>query len=637
MTNESSSLQSSANQQNADDAGMTMASTSANNPEIPSSASSAFSAKEKLAEEQDGSKTTSNTTTTTAKVPKQAIVRRPRRRRRGGGGGGNLANTATSRIPELDPRMVDQALRESGLPLAYSFEIPKTVKRIVELQARHVALQMPEGLLMYATVLADVLQRLSQTLAAAVVESAPSNKVETTSTTTTNTDKVKELVGEDQQEKEKMTRPDTATTTTTSPTCNDDKSKVCCQQVSVLGDVTYGACCIGDLDAQALGADLLVHYGHSCLVPLQHTVLPCLYVFVEIQIDCHHLVESLHATIQQQQRHEQQQQEQQNDKDYEPKLVVLYLLGTIQFRHCLGELQQLLQTKGYDQVYIPQAKPLSPGEVLGCTSPKLNQHENSCTPGRRSKHKQRQEQQHKQQVNSEVEDGQVVVIPHDAKTSNNTRIVCCFVADGRFHLESTMISNPHVHVFYRYDPYGKTLTTESYDHHQMQSLRWDAIQQTRTTLVRASTTNNTTTTTTFGILMGTLGRQGNPAIVQRIRQALALRQEGEHQEKDGKTRVLCRSFILLLSEITPTKLALLDSKVDIWVQVACPRLSVDWGHYLAKNQKPVLTPYELFVALEETPWLQDGIYPMDYYASQGGPWSNYHVENKTRQLDASSS
>lgn len=33
----------------------------------------------------------------------------------------------------------------------------------------------------------------------------------------------------------------------------------------VLGDVTYGACCVDDYTARALGCDMLVHYGHSCL------------------------------------------------------------------------------------------------------------------------------------------------------------------------------------------------------------------------------------------------------------------------------------------------------------------------------------------------------------------------------------
>ena len=44
---------------------------------------------------------------------------------------------------------------------------------------------------------------------------------------------------------------------------------VCCSYAGciciVMGDVTYGACCVDDFTARALNVDLLVHYGHSCL------------------------------------------------------------------------------------------------------------------------------------------------------------------------------------------------------------------------------------------------------------------------------------------------------------------------------------------------------------------------------------
>lgn len=43
------------------------------------------------------------------------------------------------------------------------------------------------------------------------------------------------------------------------------------EQAFVMGDVTFGACCVDDFSAKALGADLLVHYGHSCLVPVDIT------------------------------------------------------------------------------------------------------------------------------------------------------------------------------------------------------------------------------------------------------------------------------------------------------------------------------------------------------------------------------
>ena len=33
----------------------------------------------------------------------------------------------------------------------------------------------------------------------------------------------------------------------------------------IMGDVTYGACCVDDFTARALDCDLMVHYGHSCL------------------------------------------------------------------------------------------------------------------------------------------------------------------------------------------------------------------------------------------------------------------------------------------------------------------------------------------------------------------------------------
>jgi hypothetical protein len=35
----------------------------------------------------------------------------------------------------------------------------------------------------------------------------------------------------------------------------------------IMGDVTYGACCVDDYTTLALGCDMLVHYGHSCLGP----------------------------------------------------------------------------------------------------------------------------------------------------------------------------------------------------------------------------------------------------------------------------------------------------------------------------------------------------------------------------------
>ena len=144
-----------------------------------------------------------------------------------------------AQAPEYVPPPELVKIIAQTLPVDYEFEIPKTIWRIRSLNAKNVCLQMPEGLLMYATVIGDILKRFAY----------------------------------------------------------DGECKTTSLVISVLGDVTYGACCIDDLGAKALGSDLIVHYGHSCLVPMTCTVVPCLYIFVEISIDSRHFVDCVCATI----------------------------------------------------------------------------------------------------------------------------------------------------------------------------------------------------------------------------------------------------------------------------------------------------------------------------------------------------
>lgn len=87
---------------------------------------------------------------------------------------------------------------------------------------------------------------------------------------------------------------------------------------------------------------------------------------------------------------------------------------------------------------------------------------------------------------------------------------------------------------------------------------------------------------------------------------------------------------LLMSEIFPAKLALFPD-VDAWVQVACPRLSVDWG---TEFSKPLLTPYELCALLGEAP-LPETEYPTDFYAYDSlGDWTPNHGKGVRRARPA---
>lgn len=92
----------------------------------------------------------------------------------------------------------------------------------------------------------------------------------------------------------------------------------------ILGDVTYGACCVDDLASKALECDFIVHYGHSCLVPIQDLVIKnALYVFVEIAIDIEHLLQTILF-------------------NFKPD-TQLYLMGVVQFNKSLYILKTLLE------------------------------------------------------------------------------------------------------------------------------------------------------------------------------------------------------------------------------------------------------------------------------------------------------
>lgn len=85
-----------------------------------------------------------------------------------------------------------------------------------------------------------------------------------------------------------------------------------------------------------------------------------------------------------------------------PERRKIALAGTIQFTASVAQIKGKLAA-AFPNVAVPQVKPLSSGEVLGCTAPAL---------------------------------------PADTDA-------LVFLADGRFHLESIMIQNPHVPAYRR--------------------------------------------------------------------------------------------------------------------------------------------------------------------------------------------
>ncbi|KAI0306904.1 diphthamide synthesis protein [Multifurca ochricompacta] len=480
--------------------------------------------------------------------------------------------SVVNQIPQeiLSDSQLNNAIKQ--LPSNYSFEIHKTIHHIRKNNSNMVALQMPEGLQMFACTIADIIERFTEALTV------------------------------------------------------------------IMGDVTYGACCVDDYTASALGCDMLVHYGHSCLVPMDQTTIKTLYVFVEIAIDSVHLAQTVRLNFPDDRRlfYETLLESEEGDQEIpagtdighlrhlriEGPLAAssdaqgspdddslpgssteptrLTLVSTIQFVAALQQLKEDLNAaysgapllglfeggtegtgprepavaarianlwRGKYETTIPRSKPLSPGEILGCTAPQL---------------------------------GDVDAL--------------IYLGDGRFHLEAIMIANPSVPAF-RYDPYSKKLTRERYHHRKMQAARSDAVTAARKSIddiarrASESTVNSSIgDPPVWGVVLGTLGRQGNFKQLQAITRQMTL------------SRTSIPYVPILLSELSPAKLSLFNPHISIFVQTSCPRLSIDWGYAF---DRPLLSPYETAVAVGKTAsWVdrEGDTYPMDFYAS-GTPWA----------------
>jgi len=97
-----------------------------------------------------------------------------------------------------------------------------------------------------------------------------------------------------------------------------------------------------------------------------------------------------------------------------------------------------------------------------------------------------------------------------------------YVGDGRFHLESIMIANPSCPAF-RYDPYDKKFTREGYEHEEMRDLRGEAVKKARQNLLTGEATapsdeaavyEGNAGAAGFGVVLGTLGRQGSLSVLK---------------------------------------------------------------------------------------------------------------------------
>jgi len=113
-------------------------------------------------------------------------------------------------------------------------------------------------------------------------------------------------------------------------------------EILISGDSCYGACDLALIPAREIGADLIVHYGHSMML---ETETPVIYVEARVGFDAPALVEKALPHI--------------------SRWGKTGLATTVQHAHKLEAVKEALEGSGVE-VVIGGGRTTHPGQVLGC-------------------------------------------------------------------------------------------------------------------------------------------------------------------------------------------------------------------------------------------------------------------------------
>ncbi|KAF5022548.1 hypothetical protein F66182_5381 [Fusarium sp. NRRL 66182] len=98
------------------------------------------------------------------------------------------------------------------------------------------------------------------------------------------------------------------------------------RRIYVLADSSYSACCVDEIAAEHVSADVVVHYGRTCLSPTSH--IPAIYVYTSHDLD----YEATLAEI---------------DNEFNDKGVKLVIMADLTYQSHVEKLVTLIREKGY--------------------------------------------------------------------------------------------------------------------------------------------------------------------------------------------------------------------------------------------------------------------------------------------------
>jgi 2-(3-amino-3-carboxypropyl)histidine synthase len=272
----------------------------------------------------------------------------------------------------------------------------------------------------------------------------------------------------------------------------------------ISADPCYGPCDLVTTEAESLGADLIIHFGHAKL--MKHEPVPTMYVEARSTVTVDDVVEKSLPLLRKYER--------------------VGLATTVQHVQALGGAREILVRAGKTVIVGDAGRMSYPGQVSGCDY---------------------------SNVKSIADDVEVFL----------------FIGGGRFHALGVALSTSKPTLIA--DPYEKRVYSINAEAQKILKQRWACVEEAK----RAKT---------FGVLIGLKVGQ------RRFDEALKIK---EIARRNGK-----QAFLFAIREILPE--ALMEfPQVDVYVNTACPRVSLDAP---SKFLKPVLNVNEFMVVFGEVSW-----------------------------------
>lgn len=208
--------------------------------------------------------------------------------------------------PEVAPAQNESLVsRRSDDELRDIYEIASTARKIRTGKRKRIALQFPDSMLGDAPW---------------VVEALKSELANPCTSTGVNETETETEEGGTRPGKDGQPVPE-------EPSAEDKTYQL--ERMYILADTSYSSCCVDEIAAEHADADVVVHYGRSCLSPTSR--LPVLHVFTKHQLDQEEALEAF-------------------QKDFPDKQSKVVLMADVTYQVHVPGLVSRLRERGYDQL-----------------------------------------------------------------------------------------------------------------------------------------------------------------------------------------------------------------------------------------------------------------------------------------------